>query len=69
MHTYILIFYTPRKIFSSFYYRNAQKLSFRLLSSKILDLAEVVDVTAVRKYKVPGTLDHCDVVDFVLEIW
>ena len=28
----------------------------------------MVDVTAVRKYKVPGTLDHCDVVDFVLEI-
>lgn len=28
---------------------------------------EVVDVTAVRQYKVPGTLDCCDVKDFVLE--
>ena len=30
-------------------------------------LAEVVDVSAVRQYKVPGTLDRCDVVEFVLE--
>ena len=30
-------------------------------------ITEVVDVTAVRQYKVPGTLDRCDVVEFVLE--
>ena len=37
------------------------------LDGLFCEFREVVDVTAVRQYKVPGTLDRCDVVDSVLD--